>query len=352
MSEIQGGSDIPANLVEAVPGGNNYRIYGNKFFCSAMHADYSVITAKVTGSEHVGTFIVPSWLSGDKKRERRNGYTINRLKWKLGTSELPTAETNYNGAIAYPIGPLDKGVATAVGIVLTLSRLAVGLASSAFMLRVAREAKMYSEFREVFGRKIEGYPIAAGQINDLVHTAHRTTAATFKIYDLFIQLGKKNQPGLSSSEPVELRKRRFDFRELVLFQKIFAAEKTVEVIRTAMSIFGGHGVMEDFSSLPRLLRDAMVNELWEGPKNVLLSQIYRDLRRVADWYRPDEFVVNNLTGASDEKVKELSEKLRTLLEKPFFDLSDHESIQAAKEWEQFCKEFFRVYQEQALAEVL
>ena len=32
-----------------------------------------------------------------------------------------------------------------------------------------------------------------------------------------------------------------------------------------ISIFGGHGVIEDFSALPRIFRDAMVNELWEGP---------------------------------------------------------------------------------------
>ncbi|SDM55042.1 hypothetical protein [Bacillus sp. OK048] len=34
MSEIQGGSDLPANLLEAVPEGKYYRLYGNKFFCS------------------------------------------------------------------------------------------------------------------------------------------------------------------------------------------------------------------------------------------------------------------------------------------------------------------------------
>lgn len=351
MSEIQGGSDIPANLVEAVPDGDWYRLYGNKFFCSAMHADYAVVTAKVSGNEDVGTFIVPSWLPGDKEGERRNGYTINRLKWKMGTSELPTAEINYHGAVAFPIGPVNRGVATAVGIVLTLSRLSIGMAGSAFMLRASREAQMYSEFREVFGRKIEQYPLSAGQLKYLVDTARRTTAGAFKIFDMFIRLGKKNQPGLSSDEPLEMRKRRFNFRELILFQKIFTAEEAVDVVRKAMSIFGGHGVMEDFSALPRLLRDAMVNELWEGPKNVLLTQIYRDLQRASAWYDPVEFVTNNLAGTSSEKIRQLSETLVTLLQKPFFGAPDDEAIKAAEAWEKFCQDFFRAYQEQALAEV-
>ena len=117
MTEIQGGSDIPANLLEAEPHRDHYKIFGSKFFCSAAHADYSVITAKVTGSEDVGTFIVPSWLPEDKILEQRNSYRINRLKWKMGTSELPTAEIEYDGAIAYAVGPTDRGVANAVGIV-------------------------------------------------------------------------------------------------------------------------------------------------------------------------------------------------------------------------------------------
>lgn len=128
MTEIQGGSDLPANVLEAVSEGKNYRLYGNKFFCSVAHADYSVVTAKISGTDKVSTFIVPSWLPGDKEKEVRNGYEINRIKWKMGTAELPTGEFQYNGALAYPVGPAGKGVAVAVGIVLTLSRLEIGIA--------------------------------------------------------------------------------------------------------------------------------------------------------------------------------------------------------------------------------
>ena len=111
LSEIQGGSDVPANLLEAARAGDTWRLYGTKFFCSATHADYAVVTAKPTGSEKVGLFVVPSWLPGDKQREKRNGFTIDRLKWKMGTSELTTGEITFNGALAYPVGPLDRGLA-------------------------------------------------------------------------------------------------------------------------------------------------------------------------------------------------------------------------------------------------
>jgi alkylation response protein AidB-like acyl-CoA dehydrogenase len=191
------------------------------------------------------------------------------------------------------------------------------------MLRAAREALMYSEFRDVFGRKISQFPLAAHQVQDLVESAQRTIAGAFKLYDMYIKLGRKLLPGLKSDEPLEILKQRFILRELILMQKITTAYESVNVIRKAMSIFGGHGVMEEFSSLPRLLRDAMVNELWEGPRNVLLTQIYRDLQRAARWYDPAGFVADTLKGVP----------------------------RAAGEWEEFCDGFFRAYQEQALEEV-
>jgi alkylation response protein AidB-like acyl-CoA dehydrogenase len=351
MTEIQGGSDIPSNLLEAEPQGDRYRIWGTKFFCSAAHADYSVITAKVTGSEEVGTFIVPSWLAGDKTKERRNGYRINRIKWKMGTAELPTAEIEYHGAIAYAVGPTNRGVANAVGIVLTLSRIAVAISSAAAMTRAAREAILYSQFREVFGKKIWEWPLATGQLRDLVHAAQRTTAGAFKVYDLFMRLGKRLQAGLESKEPLEIRKARFDLRELIILQKMVSAYETVDVIRKAMSVLGGHGVIEDFSSLPRLFRDATVNELWEGPRNVLLMQVFRDIQRVSAWYSPAEFMGNLLRGAEQGIIDDLSARLQDFLEKPpFFELEPGAPERAAA-WDAFCDTLFKAFQERALDEV-
>ncbi|MDN4593065.1 acyl-CoA dehydrogenase family protein [Polycladomyces subterraneus] len=346
MSEMHGGSNIPANLVTAVPDGKKFKIYGNKFFCSAIHADYAVVTAKVNGTDHVGVFVIPSWLPEEKKKEQRNGYVINRLKSKMGTVELPTAEVDYQGAVAYPVGPLEKGVAHAVGIVLTRSRLAIGLASAALMLRAAREVRLYSDFREVFGRKIRQYPLAARQLEEIETTTRRTVAGVFKIQDAFNRLSY--HPGTINSP--DIKKRRLILRELILLQKVFTAEETVEVLRTAISLFGGYGVMEDFSSLPRLLRDAMINELWEGPKNVLLTQVYRDLQKAQEWYDPEIFVKDSLHGADPLQIQSLSSTLKDLLNRPLLDHPNAESMKTAEEWEVFCQTFFKIYQEQALKE--
>jgi alkylation response protein AidB-like acyl-CoA dehydrogenase len=351
MSEIQGGSDLPANVLEAVPDGKYYRLYGNKFFCSVAHADYSVVTAKITGTDNISTFIVPSWLPGNKEKEKRNSYEINRIKWKMGTAELPTGEIQYNGALAYPIGPKEKGIAVAVGVVLTLSRLEIGIACAGFMLRASREANLYGDFRKAFGKKIKDYPLTARKLKRIENAAQRTTASAFKIYDLFLRLEKPLNPGLKSDQPLEKRKQLFNLRELVLLQKICSTDEGAEVLKEAISVFGGHGVMEEFSSLPRIFRDVVVNEQWEGPRNLLLTQIYRDISRVMDWYSPSEFVRSVLEGAKEETILKFSLQLEKLLKSPVLGEVSEESIEAADEWDEFCKGFFKAYQEVALAEI-
>lgn len=351
MSEIQGGSDIPSNLLEAVVEDDHYRLYGSKFFTSAIHADYAVVTAKVSGSEDVGTFIVPSWMPGNKQREIRNHFRINRIKWKMGTCEVPTAEVDYDGAIGYPIGPTNRGVANAVGIVLSLSRIAIGISSAAGITRAARDAQLYAEFRDVFGAKIGQWALANQQVRDLVHAAQRCLAGLGKIYALFQDLGGRLHPGLASDEALDMRRRRFLLRELIIMQKLVAASDSVDALRKGISIFGGHGVIEDFGCLARIFRDAVVNELWEGPRNVLLMQIFRDMLRAAEFYPPDAFLEDLLSGAPREDIDDFGRRAMQFAAKPPFQELDRRSRHQAVAWEAFIVDVFRAYQETALLEV-
>ncbi len=351
LSEIQGGSDVGANLLEAVEDNGTWRLYGTKFFCSATHADYAVVTAKPRGSDKVALFVVPSWLPGNKEKEIRNGYTIDRIKWKMGTCELTTAELTFNGALAYPVGPMDKGLANVVGIVLTYSRLTVGLASGAGMARGLREAKKYAGFREAFTQKIGAFPLVKLQLRGMELYAKRTTAGAFKIYSEFLGLEGGLKGGLVTDEAPEMRRKRFNVRELIMLQKITASADATDVSRTAMSIFGGHGVMEDFSSLPRFYRDAAINELWEGPRNVLLTQMHNDMKRAAEWYRPDEYVASVLRGADTALVRRYADEMAELASHPHLFGDDERTMEICERWDRFCTDFFHSYQDLALAEV-
>lgn len=351
LSEIQGGSDVPANLVEAVQEDGTWSLYGDKFFCSATHADYAVVTAKPRGSEQVALFIVPAWLPGNKEKEIRNSYIINRIKWKMGTSELTTAEISYRGAIAYPAGPLDKGLANVVGIVLTYSRLTVGITSAAFMARAVREARAYSKKRSAFTLPIGQFPLVKGQLGRMETLSRQTIAGTFRLYSEFLELEDGLTRGMNADEPLDMKKKRFRVRELVMLQKITASWDCMDVLRGAMSIFGGHGVMEDFSSLPRLFRDAAINELWEGPRNVLLTQIHRDFQRASAWYAPADVIRDMLDGLDRDSVALLQEEAAELVAHPSLLAPDDKTLEACDRWDRFCHDLTHAFQRMALTEV-
>ncbi len=365
ITEIQGGSDVPESLVEAVfeeaegaDGISNcWRLYGKKFFCSAMTCDYALVSAKPKGtpsSTRIAVFVVPSWLPGNKERGIRNSYTIDRLKQKLGTAELPTAEVTYNGAIGYQVGALENGLADIVGVVLSLSRLNIGIGAGAAGLRCAREASLYAQFRTAFGINIALFPLMINQINHLNLSAKRTAAATFKIFAEFIALGEQLAAGmkeLTQIKDLSERKRRFRLRELIMLQKIVTCYESPELIRLAISFFGGHGIMEDFTPLARFHRDSMIMELWEGPKNVLLTQIHRDFQRVKEWYAPDEFVRDVLIAADSDIIEPLAAKFLGIMSHDSLLKNDAKTLTICRDWENLSIELFHAYQDQALAEL-
>ena len=66
-------------------------------------------------------------------------------------------------------------------------------------------------------------------------------------------------------------------RILVNANKFSTSLAATRVVRRAIEALGGNGTIEDFSPLPRLYRDAIVFESWEGTHNVLCAQVLRDL---------------------------------------------------------------------------
>ncbi|RMH78478.1 MAG: acyl-CoA dehydrogenase [Actinomyces sp.] len=270
LTEVQGGSDVGANATRAEPAGDGvYWISGEKWFCSVADADQFLLTARVpggpAGTRGLGCFVMPRHLDG-----RPNGFVLRRLKDKLGTRAMASAEIDLDGAVAWPIGPVEEGFRTAVGVVLNTSRWMTAVGSTGMMRRALVEAEAYARHRRAFGRPIGAFALVA---ETLARMRARWAAAVALCVEV-TELEDRIDAGRASDLDVAWH------RFCVNAVKYHASVTATAVVRDAIEVLGGNGTIEDFSVLPRLYRDAIVYESWEGTHNVLVTQVLHDCARL------------------------------------------------------------------------
>jgi acyl-CoA dehydrogenase len=298
LTEIQGGSDVGANLVEAVADGDAWRISGEKWFCSVADADQFVVTARPhgapDGTRGIGCFLVPRELDGVA-----NGFRVRRLKDKLGTRVLATGEIEFDGALAYPLGEIADGFRIAVGAVLNTSRWLNALGSTGLMRRAYLEASSFARHRRAFGRPIAEFPLVRENLAIMKAEEQAALASTLELTALVDRI----DTGVADDTDVAWH------RILVNANKLVTSLAATRACRRAIETLGGNGTIEDFSPLPRLWRDAIVFESWEGTHNVLSQQVLRDLVRL-------DAVELVLERVADVETADLGERLRASVDNP------------------------------------
>jgi len=271
LTEIQGGSDVGSNAVIAEKADDGtWRISGEKWFCSNVNADQFLMTARATekdGTRGLGLFLVPRLLDDGTT----NGFYIRRLKDKLGTRTLASAELDFQDAVAYPVGPIDRGFKTVVELVLNTSRLMNAVACAGTMRRVFIEAGGYACHREAFGETIANFPMVQEAVADIMSEYYAATASSFYIAHLL----DKIETGEASEDEIATH------RILVNINKYITSITGTYIVHRGIEILGGNGAIESFSILPRLYRDMVVLESWEGTHNVLCVQVMRDIEKYA-----------------------------------------------------------------------
>jgi len=270
LTEVQGGSDVGANAVTATDNGDGtWRINGEKWFCSNINADQFLMTARpddaTDGTRGLGLFVVPRMLDDGTT----NGFHIRRLKDKLGTRTLASAELDFRDAVAYPVGDIDRGFKNVVELVLNTSRLMNAVACAGIIQRAYLEAGHYACNRTAFGNAIASYPMVQEAVADLISESYAATASSFYIAHLMdkIETGDATQAD------------KDNYRLLVNINKYITSIRGTDMVHRAIEVLGGNGAIESFSILPRLYRDMVVLESWEGTHNVLCVQVLRDIER-------------------------------------------------------------------------
>lgn len=266
MTEFSGGSDVGLSETVARQDENGiWRLYGRKWFTSAATSQMTLTLARPEGNGPGGKGLALFYLETRDDRGRLLNITVQRLKDKLGTRKVPTAELLLTGTPAEPLMGLDNGVRNIVPM-LHLTRTWNAVTAAAFMRRGLALARDYAQRRFAFGSNLSEKPLHLDTLASLQAESEAAFHLSFFLVDL-----------IGRDETNELEGDQADLlRVLTSIAKLTTGRQAVQVASEVLEAFGGAGYVED-TGLPMLLRDSQVLPIWEGTTNVLSLDTLRAL---------------------------------------------------------------------------
>jgi alkylation response protein AidB-like acyl-CoA dehydrogenase len=266
MTENTGGSDVGhTETIARQDADGQWRLHGRKWFSSAVVGEAALALARPEGAGDGTAALALFYVETMDDGRRRPELVIDRLKDKLGTHELPTAEIHLDGLPVWPLGDLAHGVRQ-VAPMLNVTRSWNAICAVASMARAISLARNYAHRRQAFGRRIIEQPLHAQTLADMQAQFEAAFALAFEVAHL---LGRVEHRAAAPHEVALLRL-------LTPLAKLWTGKLAVAVCSEALECFGGAGYIED-TGLPQLLRDAQVYAIWEGTTNVLSLDSLRAL---------------------------------------------------------------------------
>lgn len=266
MTEKTGGSDVSDTSTRATPHKDHYHLTGVKWFSSSTTSEMALALARIDGAEPgsrgLSLFYVPTY----KKTGQLNNIQILRLKDKLGTKALPTAELELHETKGHLIGEPGQGIKT-VAAMLNTTRLYNAVCSVAQSERILLLLRDYATKREVFKKTLAQQPLFKKIWTQMLSQHWAGLSLTFEVARL---MGREEA---SQNNPIESQL----FRLLTPLAKLYTAKQAVAIASEALEGFGGAGYIEN-TEISVLFRDAQVFPIWEGATNVLSLDMLRVLK--------------------------------------------------------------------------
>ncbi len=267
MTERTGGSDVGLSETVARQQDGVWKLYGTKWFTSAATSEMTLTLARPEGNGPGGRGLALFYLETRDANGRLNGIQINRLKDKLGTKKLPTAELTLDGAIAQPVTGLGDGIRN-ITPMLSITRTWNALAAVGGIRRSLALARDFGRRRVAFGGPLSQKPLHLETMARLQAEFEGAFAMAFFAAEL---LGRE-EAGVISEADARL------LRLLTPLAKLSTAKQAVQITSEVLEVFGGAGYVED-TGVPVLLRDAQVLPIWEGTTNVLSLDALRAIQK-------------------------------------------------------------------------
>ncbi len=268
MTERTGGSDVGLSETVARQGDDDiWRLHGIKWFTSAVTSQMALTLARPEGNGPGGKGLALFYVELRDAAGRLRNIEVLRLKDKLGTRQLPTAELRLDGTPAEPVAALGDGIRNMVHM-LNLTRTWNAVCATSSLRRALALARDYARRRVAFGASLAEKPLHLETLADLAAESAAAFALTFHTVAC---LGER-EAGEGDARGEAL------LRLLHPIAKLCSGRQAVAGASEALEAFAGAGYVED-TGLPELLRDAQVYPIWEGTTNVLALEAVRAVLR-------------------------------------------------------------------------
>ena len=275
LTERAGGSDLGALETTATRHGDGctWLINGFKWFASNCDGQVFVVLAKPEGAPDSGRGVANFLVLRTRRDGSRNGIRIRRLKDKLGTRSVASGEVEFVDAEAFLLsgepggqdvesGPADgKGLGRMMELT-NAARLGIAMFALGTARRALVESLCYARQRRAFGDALLDKPLIRRKLAEMIVGVEAAQALVF------------DGTGFANHrQPRTIRQ-----RIAVPVTKLKVCRLGISMASDAIEMHGGNGYIETWP-VARLLRDAQVNTIWEGPDNILCLDVRRGIER-------------------------------------------------------------------------
>lgn len=302
MTEATGGSDVGLSRTVAKKTGAGWELHGRKWFTSAIGSQMAMTLARPEGNPPGGKGLALFYLETRDSKGLPNRITVHRLKDKLGTRKVPTAELTLEGTPAQLVcGPSD-GVKN-IAPMLNITRTWNSVSAVALMRRGLALARDYAKRRVAFGAPLSEKPLHL----DTLAALQAEYEAAFHLTFFAAELLGRSEAGQASEQQRAL------LRILTPVAKLTTGRQSVAVLSEVIEAFGGAGYVED-TGLPLLLRDAQVLPIWEGTTNVLALDTLRAIEEAGGMDVIEREAAYILQGVRQRDLVRISARIEKTLE--------------------------------------
>ena len=274
FTERTGGSDLGELETTATPNGGSWLLNGFKWFSSNCDGEVFVVLAKPLGATDGVRGIAPFLVMKHRLDGTRNGMRIRQLKDKLGTKAVPSGEVEFVDAEAFLLAPAGAGNGAGDGhglarLMLLTNAARVGIATMGLgcARRALVESLCYARARSAWRRPLIDQPLMRRKLAEMIVDVE---AAQALVFDQYAPANRARRGGVDSM-PGRLRLGG-------ALSKLRCARLGITTASDAIEIHGGNGYVETWP-VARILRDAQINTLWEGPDNILCLDVRRAVER-------------------------------------------------------------------------